>query len=115
MPSLVGPETSYAAVSEREAPPMIADDSKWEFTSTQASGAVQKGMFRLEDGMIYHLDLPQAVGKVFQDEEGYVHLVFVNHRKISGGEAVVKKIKNGRWQGNLYYLDQTFEFSLRRL
>ena len=65
--------------------------------------------------MIYHLDVPQAVGKVFQDDEGYVHLVFDSHRKISGGEAVIEKVKNGHRKGLLYYGNQTFEFNMRRL
>jgi hypothetical protein len=105
--------SAIAAQSEDE-PPGIADPSSWNFTRTHPGGAVQPGAFRIEDGLIYHLDSPQVVGWVWQDDIGRVHLEFQGHRKIVRGEAVVEKVRNGRWKGVLLFADEEWVFEMRR-
>ena len=97
-----------------DSPPGIADPSSWDFTRTHPLGAVQRGAFRIEDGLIYHLDAPQVVGRVWQDDLGRIHLEFRGHRKMVWAEAVVKKVRNGRWRGILAYADEEWEFDMRR-
>jgi hypothetical protein len=106
--------TATAVQPGDDYPPRIADPSSWNFTRTHPGGAVQRGAFRIEDGLIYHLDAPQVVGRVWQDDLGRLHLEFRGHRKMVWAEAVVEKVRNGRWTGILDYADQEWEFDMRR-
>ena len=86
----------HARKAPRALPTLRAGTSR----CTNAIGVAQKGAFRVEDGLIYHLDADQVVGRAFQDDQGRLHLEFLGHRKIAQGEAVVEKVKDGRWKVN---------------
>ncbi len=113
-PTFVGIRSAAAAQPANDDRPRFANPSNWNFTRTSASGAAQKGAFRVEDGLIFHLDMDEAVGRAFQDEQGLLHLEFVGHRKIAQGEAVVEKVRDGRWHGTLLFDGEEWDFDMRR-
>jgi hypothetical protein len=78
-------------------------------------GSPQKGAFRIQQGLIYHLDQPHPVGEAAFDEEGRLNLAFQSHRKFSGGKAIVTKVANGVWKGQIVMANGTeWPFVLRR-
>jgi hypothetical protein len=93
--------------------PGILVHSEWNFTR-RGGGVNQSGAFKILDGVIYHLDADHPIGVAALDAPGQLHLIFEGHRKIAAGEAVVQKVANGEWRGELIFLGGAWGFSMSR-
>ena len=111
---IVACRTATAGSLENEGPPLIADPSEWDFTRTNGMGVKQKGYIKIDGGRLYAWRSDRAVGRVFLDDNGQVHLEFLGHPKIAQGEAVIKKDKPGQWSGFLVFADDEWEFVMKR-
>ncbi len=120
------PPAAYQRVPEQPdgnvapAPPAVKLDpkilvgSRWNFTIRRFGFLDQPGAFKISNGVIYHLDASNPVGEAAIDAMGQIHLSFVGHRKITVGEAVVRKVANGKFQGVLNLAGDEWAFEIRR-
>ncbi len=98
--ALVRDDVAIAALPPSSPVPAIADvltSSAWD-AQRLTGGSPQKAAFRIDGGVIRHLDQPHPVGVATLDAEGNLIMAFVGHRKLSGN-AIVSKVGNGRWEG----------------
>jgi len=93
--------------------PAVLIHSEWNFTR-RGDGINQGGAFKIIDGVIYHLNAPDPVGDAALDAAGQLHLRFLRHRKIAGGEALVQQAAPGEWRGVLDFLGILWEFQMCR-
>jgi hypothetical protein len=94
--------------------PKIVVDSRWDFIIRRFGVLNQPGAFRINNGVIYHLDARHPVGEAAIDAMGRIHLSFIGHRKITVGEAVVSKVANGKFEGILNLAGDEWEFAMTR-
>ena len=67
----------------------VLESSSWN-VERKTGGTPQKGAFRIEDGLIYHLDQDHPVGEAAIDAQGRLLLFFQGHRKFNGRAIVAK-------------------------
>jgi hypothetical protein len=92
----------------------VLTSSSWD-AERHTGGTPQKGAFRIEDGVVYHLDQPHAVGGADLDDQGRLHIAFNGHRKFSGGTAILSKTAQGVWKGDIVMANgTTWPFVIRR-
>jgi hypothetical protein len=82
-------------------PITIADPSNWEVWINYPNGTTQKAAILLRDGVVYPAINKNASGRAFVDDAGDLHIFFEGHPKVYMGEAVLKKIADGKWKGVL--------------
>ena len=86
----------------KEARPVtIADPSNWDVRINYPNGTTQNAAILLRGGVVYPAINKNASGRAWVDEEGDLHILFEGHPKVYRGEALLKKIGDGRWQGML--------------
>ncbi|MGO9914678.1 MAG: hypothetical protein ACLQIB_08190 [Isosphaeraceae bacterium] len=108
------PADAAATAPALKLDPKILVDSRWNFIIRRFGVLNQPGAFKIANGVIYHLDARNPVGEASIDAMGQIHLSFVGHRKITVGEAVVRKVANGKFQGVLNLAGDEWGFEMNR-
>ncbi len=108
-----GPSPTRAAAPQKKAAAII-QHSEWDMFIFHGGVAKQDAYLRIDGGVIYAFKSNAPAGKAFLDDAGKLHIVFLGHRKIGNGEALLVRKAQGLWEGQVAFPSSTAGIRLKK-